>query len=383
VGKSLIKALVVIALVALAGWTIFNQFKPEPVEVAVHTVSRGWVEATVANTRAGTVKACRRAKLAPQMSGQVSKLPVNEGDRVKKGDLLLALWNDDLNSQLQLTRSEGEASAARAEESCLAADLAGRDADRAALLYKDKIVDEQALDRANGERDTTRAACRAAMALQEESKSRVAVARAALARSILIAPFDGVVAELNAELGEVVAPSPPGIPTPPAVDLIEEGCLYVVAPIDEIDGRSVRPGQPARISLDAFPDQQFDGTVRRVAPYVLDREKQARTLDVEVDINDAASIPALIPGYSADVEVLLDRREDVLRIPAEAVSGENRVLILTGGLLEERAIEVGTANWQFIEVTSGLAAGDQVVISLDRAGVTAGEHAVAESNPRP
>ena len=68
-GKSLVKFLVVLALVTLAGWAIFNQLKPNPVEVAVHTVSRGWVEATVANTRAGTVKACRRAKLAPQMSG--------------------------------------------------------------------------------------------------------------------------------------------------------------------------------------------------------------------------------------------------------------------------------------------------------------------------
>jgi HlyD family secretion protein len=209
------------------------------------------------------------------------------------------------------------------------------------------------------------------------------VARAALERTILVAPFDGIIAELNAELGEVVTPSPPGIPTLPAVDLIEEGCLYVVAPLDEIDGRSVRTGQPARITLDAFPDRQFGGTVRRIAPYVLDREKQARTLDVEVEIDDPGSIPALIPGYSADVEIILERREDVLRIPAESISGEERVLVLTDGLLEEKRIETGVANWQFVEVTSGLAEGESIVLSLDRAGVAAGARAVAEPSGAP
>jgi HlyD family secretion protein len=383
VKRTLIRTLLILAVVVIAGWALYNRFKPQPLEVVVRPVERGWVEATVANTRAGTVKACRRAKLAPQMSGQVSRLPVQEGDNVRKGDLLLELWNEDLTSQLQLTRSEAQAADARAEERCLSAELAGREADRAGRLFADRIVDEQALDRAGAERDATRAGCNAARATAEEAKSRVSVARAALERTILVAPFDGIIAELNAELGEMVTPSPPGIPTLPAVDLIEEGCLYVVAPLDEIDGRSVRTGQPARITLDAFPDRQFGGTVRRIAPYVLDREKQARTLDVEVEIDDPGSIPALIPGYSADVEIILERREDVLRIPAESISGEERVLVLTDGLLEEKRIETGVANWQFVEVTSGLAEGESIVLSLDRAGVAAGARAVAEPSGAP
>ena len=381
--RLLIRFLLVLAVGSLAIWVLRQQFRPKPVEVLVHHVARGWVEATVANTRAGTVRACRRAKVAPQVSGRIYRLPVKEGDKVEKGSLLLELWNDDLRSQLGLARSEARAAAATADERCLGADLAQREAERATRLHAERIVNEQDLDRAQADRDATSAACEAARAHVDESASRVAVAQAVLDRTILVAPFTGVVAELNAELGEVVAPSPPGIPTPPAVDLIEEGCLYVTAPIDEIDARRVLTGQPARITLDAFPGQRFDGKVRRVAPYVLDVEKQARTLDVEVEIDHPESIPTLVPGYSADVEVLLERKEDVLRIPAEAVSGEGRVLLLQGELLEERKITTGLANWQFVEVTSGLAEGDEVVLSLDRAGVAAGARAVAEAKPSP
>ena len=377
--RSLLRRALVLIIAAIAVYATWRYLQPRPVGVVVARVERGWVESTVANTRAGTIKACRRSKLAPQAGGQVSRLPVREGDRVEEGDLLLEVWNEDLKSQLLLSESEARATTARAEQACLSAGLAVREERRLSQLYESRVIDEQALDRAQADRDTTRAACQAARATADESKSRVEVARAALERTVLRAPFDGIVAALNAEVGEVVIPSPPGIPTPPAIDLIEEGCLYVTAPIDEIDGRQVRPGQRARVTLDAFPGRSFPGTVRRVAPYVLDVEKQARTLDVEVAIDDPRSIPNLLPGYSADVEVLLERRENVLRIPTEAISGENRVLVLANGTLEEHKIERGISNWQFVEVASGLSEGEQIVLSLDRAGVKAGAMAVAEN----
>jgi HlyD family secretion protein len=383
VRRTLVRIILFLAVATVIVLLVVRYMRPDPIQVAVHSVERGRVEATVANTRAGTVKACRRAMLAPQSGGQVSNLPIQEGDRVEKGSLMLELWNVDLRAQLSLAESEALAAAARAEQACLAADLAARDARRAVSLFAENVLDEQARDRAEAERDTTRAACEAARATAEEAKSRVAVARAALERTVLRAPFDGVVAELNAELGEVVIPSPPGIPTPPAVDLIEEGCLYVLAPIDEMDAQRVLAGLPARVSLDAFPGRSFAGTVRRVAPYVLDREKQARTLDVEVEIEEAGSIQNLLPGYSADVEILLERRDDVLRVPAEAVTGEGRVLRLRDGHLEELEIETGISNWRFVEVLSGLREGDRIVLSLDRPGVADGAAATPEDESVP
>ena len=120
----------------------------------------------------------------------------------------------------------------------------------------------------------------------------------------------------------------------------------------------------------------------RSPPYVLDVEKQARTVDVEVDFANPEDTAAMLPGYSADVEIVLERREQTLRVPTEAVLEGNRVYLLTaGGMIEERSFEAGIANWQYTEVVSGLHAGDAVVLSVDREGVEPGARAVAEQSP--
>jgi HlyD family secretion protein len=206
--------------------------------------------------------------------------------------------------------------------------------------------------------------------------------RANLERTRLYAPFGGVIAEINGELGEFVTPSPIGIATPPTVDLIDTACLYVKAPIDEVDAGGVRRGMPARVVLDAFADRSFAGRVRRVANYVLEVEKQARTVDVEVELEPDSSLPDLLAGYSADVEVILATRDDVVRVPTEAVLEGPRVLVYAGGRLEERRIRSGLSNWEHTEVAEGLSPGEQVVLSVDREGVKAGIRAVPDETPR-
>jgi HlyD family secretion protein len=159
----------------------------------------------------------------------------------------------------------------------------------------------------------------------------------------------------------------------PAIDLIDPTCLYIKAPIDEVDAPRIRTGMSACVSLDAFTEHYCAASVRRIAPYVLEREKQARTVDVEVVIESAVDTAALLPGYSADIEVLIEARDDVLRLPTEAVTEGNRVLVVDAdSRLVERAFEPGLSNWQYTEVLDGLEAGARVVLSTGRAGVTAG-----------
>ena len=200
----------------------------------------------------------------------------------------------------------------RSEQACLSADLARRDAERARQLKNQGFISIERVDQAESEAQTRAIACRAAQADVEQAKGHLTAVRAELSRTYLRAPFDGVVAKISGELGEMTIPSPPGIPTPPAVDLIDDSCLYVTAPIDEVDAPAIRLGMPARISVDAFPDRKFKGHVRRIAPYVLDVEKQARTVDVEVEFSDPKETALLLVGYSADVEIVLDARGDVV-----------------------------------------------------------------------
>lgn len=374
--RNIVLVILIIAVLAVAAAWIA---RPKPVTVVVATVARGTVAATVANTRAGTVDACNRAQLSPPLGGQIARLPVKKGDAVRKGDVLLELWNEDVRAQLELQRRDRVAAQARAREACVTADVAAREGRRATSLREQKLVSEEQAERAVGEADSRAAGCAAARENARVSEARVQVAEAGLDRTILRAPFDGVVAEINGELGEFVTPSPVGIPTPPTVDVVDNSCLYISAPIDEVDAPAVRAGQRVLISLDAFPGRKFSGFVRRVAPYVLDAEKQARTVEIEAEIeNPQAS--NLLPGYSADVEVILDTRENVLRVPTQALIEGRRVLVLdeAAGLIRQREVTRGVANWEFTEVTQGLAEGDLVVLSVDREGVQDGVAAVRE-----
>nr|MDQ2696556.1 efflux RND transporter periplasmic adaptor subunit [Pseudomonadota bacterium] len=108
-------------------------------------------------------------------------------------------------------------------------------------------------------------------------------------------------------------------------------------------------------------------------------EKQARTVDVEVELADPEARTRLLPGYSADIEVILESRADALRIPTEAVLEGNRVLVLEAdGVLKERHIGPGLRNWRYTEVREGVQAGEAVVVSVDRSGVEPGVRVVAE-----
>ncbi len=377
--RSIVIAAVVLAV--LAGLT-FSLTRPKPIAVTVAAAEPGRVETTVANTRAGSVAACRRAKLAPPMGGRIDKLLVREGDRVKAGQVLVELWNDDLAARERISLEQRATAQAHVREACLVADNARRNAERTRALRAKGFVSEERVDQAESEAKARQAGCDSARAQVQEAQARIGASRADTARTVVKAPFDGIVAEVNGEVGEYLTPSPPGIPTLPAIDLIDDACLYVTAPIDEVDAAQLRVGMAGRISLDAYRGKHFTGKVRRIAPYVLALEKQARTVEVEVDFESPAEIRHLLVGYSADIEVVVDARDDVLRIPTSALMPGSRVLVLTeGGVLEERKVEAGLSNWEFTEAKGGLARGDRVVTSLERAGVKAGARAVAEEKP--
>lgn len=359
---------------------VYYKTRPEPVSVVVRPVLRGSVAQTVANTRSGTVKACRRARLSPSVGGQIDKLPVQEGDTVKAGQLLLEIWNEDLKAQLLLAEGERASAEAQAKAADLTAAVAEREAVRLTKLLEQGVGAEAQTDRAVSQARALRADSDAAEAVVKVAGARVAVATANLQRTRLTAPFDGIVAEINGEIKEYVTPSPIGVATLPTLDIIELDCFYVTAPIDEVDAGSIRVGMPATITMDSFRGMEFEGRVRRVSDYVLELEKQARTVDVEVDFENAEDTALLLAGYSADVEIIQETRADAIRVPTEAVLEGRRVFVFhpETGLLEAREVTVGISNWMFTEVLSGLKENEQVVINVERPGVRDGAAANAE-----
>ncbi len=377
----LVRSLVVAAALGALLLLRLTLFAPDPIEVTVKAVERGAVEETVSNSRAGTVKAARRALLSPEVGGQVVEVPVREGRTVAAGDVVLRLEDSAHRARLDLARRDRDAAHAEFDRACLAAQRAAREFGRARQLAAEEILGADALDAAETASREADAACRAARASVDRAAAAVAVVEAELAKMTLRAPFAGVVAEVSIEVGEWTTPSPPALPVPAVIDLLDPTSLYVSAPIDEVDSARVAVGQTARLTVDSFRDRAFPARVRRIAPYVLDVQEQNRTVDVELDFAENPLPEGLLPGTSADVEIVLAVREEALRVPTAALMEGGRVLVLTGGLLAERRIETGLRNWDFTEVLSGLAEGDLLVTSLDREEVEAGARARAAPAP--
>lgn len=382
--KSIIKLISITVLVILLIFLFKYLSRPKPIEVTIAKTSIGTVESTVTNTRAGTVNACRRARLAPHVGGQISRLAVKEGQRVKANEILVELWNNDVKAQLLLAENEANAAKATAREVCVRYETLKKEAVRVARLFKQKIASEEQQEQAQGNANAAKAACEAARDHSKVAGSRIEVVNASIERTIVRAPFDGVVAEINGEAGEFVTPSPVGVPTLPVVDLIDYQCIYVLAPIDEVDAPAVKTGLPARITLDAFPNHPFAAKVHRISPYIQDFEKQARTVDVEVYFENIIGEQNLLPGYSADAEIILNKKDNVLRIPTEAVFEDNHIYVYhdTDSTIEKRSIDIGLSNWSFTEVITGLNEGDTVVTSIGIEGLSDGINVTIENESR-
>ena len=353
----LVSGVALVVGVTLGIWLL----RPTPLPVRLVQPSRGDLISSVVNTRAGTIKSCQRAGLSLPMGGVVDKILVQAGDRVSRGQPLLTLWQRDLQAELQRTQASAALNRVLREQSCVQAEYDQREAKRLATLRARDLTSKTLHERAAALADHSRLACQAADAQARVDAAQEAAAQARLSQSQLIAPFDGIVAEVNSKLGEYMTPSPPGIAMPPVIDLIDDRCLYVSAPIDEVDAARLRVGQSATILLDALPGQKFPARLRRIAPYVKEVEKQARTVEIEAEFTPKpAELPLLI-GYSADVEVEVARRANVLRLPAEARREDGQVLRLRDDHLELVKPEFGLENWNWLEIRSGLSEGDQLV----------------------
>lgn len=149
------------------------------------------------------------------------------------------------------------------------------------------------------------------------------------------------------------------------------------APIDERDAGRLHEGLPARVTVDAYPGVQWSGVVTRVAPVVEELKQQSRTLEVEAALPDDPAKPRVRPGMTADVEVVLARRESVTRVPTLAIVEGRRVYVVEKGRAVRREVRTGVRNWEWTEVLSGVRAGERIVTSLDRAGLKSGVRVVA------
>jgi HlyD family secretion protein len=364
-----------LSLLAIVGVALLLRatiLAPEAIPVKAVRLELGPVQSTITNTKAGTIRARLRAELSPEVGGRVVEIGYREGDRVEGGAELLRLNDATQRAQLLLAQENLRAAEASRPVACITRDRAYRELKRKRQLAEKQIVSADLLDQLESAYKSASASCNAITAEVEKARAQLAVAEVELEKMVIRAPFPGVIAEVAVEVGEWITPSPPLLIAPAVIDLIDPSSVYVSAPMDEVDSAAIRADQRADVTIDSYPGREFPGKVVRVAPYVLDIEAQNRTVEIEVELDDKEIASKLLPGTSADVEVILEVRNQVLRLPTSALLEGNKVLVANDGKLEEQSVEIGLKNWDYAEVVSGLEEGQVVVTSLDRVDVKAG-----------
>jgi HlyD family secretion protein len=206
---------------------------------------------------------------------------------------------------------------------------------------------------------------RAQEAAVQEAEAALRLAELNHDYSFVRSPVSGVVASRPAKLGETLAKG--GI----VAEVVDVDSLYVSASIDEVDVASVKAGQTAKITLDAYPGDVFRSRVYLISPLVTGGEREARTFEVRLRVEDNKK-PVLKPGMSADVEIVVQSLKGSAVVPAQAVferDSRKFVYASEGGRARLREIKAGASSWEYVEVLEGLKEGDEIVITPDAPGL--------------
>jgi RND family efflux transporter MFP subunit len=363
------------ALIIFAGIAIgLRRGRALPAQTVVATPisgSGGSAAGATSVTANGYVVARTRASVSAKLAGRIAELRVSEGSNLKRGEIIARLENADY--QAQVAQAEAELSTARAEllEARAERDVLSREEQRLRGIraQNPELVSEQDIDAAASK--TTQAAARA-----EASQARIRsaeagwrFARANLENTVIRAPFSGTVLRKEAEVGEVVAPSVGGGLTRGAVvTMADLSTLEVEVDVNEAYIGRIRKGQPAQITLDAYPDTSFRGEVRQVVPTA---DRQRATVQVKVSIVDRD--PRILPEMGARVDFLGDTARAAagpagpprFRVPAAAVrevNGQATIWLVRDGRLESRTVDAGPVSGGYREIRSGLSGGELLLI---------------------
>jgi len=361
------------ALIIFVGIAIaMRRGRAVPVRTAVATpISGPGAGAATSVTANGYVVARTRASVAAKLAGRIAELRVSEGSNLRRGEVIARLENADY--QAQLAQADGALSTARAEllEARSERDVLSREEQRLRGIraQNPELVSEQDIDAAASK--TTQAAARAeaAVARIQSAVAGRRFAQANLENTVIRAPFSGTVLRKEAEVGEVVAPSVGGGLTRGAVvTMADLTTLEVEVDVNEAYIARVRGQQPAKITLDAYPDTSFRGEVRQVVPTA---DRQRATVQVKVSILDRD--PRILPEMGARVDFLGDTVRGAtapagparFRVPATAVrevNGQATVWLVRDGRLESRTVDAGPVSGGYREIRSGLAGGELLMI---------------------
>ena len=310
--------------------------------VKVQTVARQRLVRTVGGT--GTIEARQKITITPDLGGKIARIYVDEGDRVAKGQVLAEIDTESLRLQLKQAEA-GQAVAEAAHKDAV------RNKERMGRLFKENAVSEQQFEQ-------VKLGLEAAQAQLEQARAAVNMASHALDISIMKAPFAGIIAARNAEVGDVVNPMMGGFsPTSGVLTLVDFSKVKISLDVSQDTVLQIRKGQPAALIVASYPGRVFSGKVT-IANLAADSMTKKFGVEVTVDNPDLT----LRPGTFGEVVIEVESRENALVVPQMAVIDRGFVYVAQGGKAVKRAVRLGLQTSQAVEVLDGLKEGESVIV---------------------
>lgn len=353
-------------LIILTGYYfLFWDMNPVPVKTMV--LSSGDIKITVTATATGTVKAEEEERVSAQRTGRIIKLNFEEGDSVKKGDIIAILDSREAEAYVRQVEAWLGSSEARLANARANLEDAERTLKRMKALYKDGLISAEVLDTAQKTYDVNRSLYESALENLKEMKASLEAAKIQLGYSFIRTLLTGIISQRPVETGDTV------LIGSHIATVIKPDKLYVKTTIDEVDAERVSLGQAVAITIDAFPGRIFDGKVIRVSPIVLGVKQETRTFEVRIGFTEIEK--RLKPGMSADIEIVTDTLKGVLYVPSNSVverKGKKMVYIVDNRRARIVPVEIGISTWNYIEIKKGLKEGDRIIINPDTPGLKDG-----------
>ncbi len=429
---------VVILLAVVIGVSVYFKQKQAGV-VAVQAGKVGRQNLSSQVTASGEVRPLKYVNIGSQSFGKIVEISVKEGDRVRRGQVLLRMEAVQPAADVESTRALVESNEASVEMSdaglrSAQAELQRSQADyrraslnwdRAQELYKDKLISQQEYDTRKAEYESAKAAAESAEARLTQSQAELTRARSnvnqtratltrasdVLQKTIYTSPIDGVVTNLPVHVGEQMVPGIQNSPGSFLMTVADMSAVTAEVKVDETDVINVHLDQPAEVTIDAFPNQTFKGTVTEIGSTALVRSTGRSTVESTAGTQEAKDFkvvitlkeppPTVRPGLSSTARITTATRESVLTVPIQAITIRRKgdidaaekaargekvaqaasvtanpdpkskeelqgVFVIKDGKAHFRQVKTGITGVTDIEITEGLQEGDQIVMGSYR-----------------
>ncbi len=360
---------IVLAAAGLGAWRWFTREQPPEVQVATVTERAAGSQAAVLNA-SGYVTARRRATVSSKITGKVVEVNVEEGMSVREGQVLARLDDSTPKAALALAEAQAEAARRGLRESEVRLDQARLAERRQAQLLAERIVSQAQLDQAKSDADSLEAHIAALREQISVAERQIEVQQTDLNNTVIRAPFSGVAISKDAQPGEMVSPvsAGGGFTRTGICTIVDMKSLEIEVDVNESYINRVKPAQDVMAVLDAYPDWQIPAHVITMVP-TADRQKAT----ILVRIGFKALDPRILPDMAIKVTFLREPDEPsaaaapaVALVPKAAIKttgSESLAFVVRGDTVESRAVKLGGADGERVEVLAGLAPGDRVVLS--------------------